>query len=76
MSNIAEELEKLKKKRKDFAFCRSAIESKLDKQAFGSDMTQQEIDELNAESERLEDEIEKLDKQIDELTKKMNPGRR
>lgn len=78
MNNFVEELEKLKKERRDLAFCRSAIESKLDKQAFGGgDLTQDEINKLNEESDRLEEEIEKIDNQISEIMKKMNNrGRR
>ena len=77
MNNFVEELENLKKQRRDLAFCRSGIESKLDKQAFGGSMNQEEIDALNEELERLEEEINEIDKKIDELMKKINnKGRR
>ena len=77
MNNVVEELEKLKKKRRDIAHCRSAIDSKLDNQAFGDDMTQEEIDNLNKSYEELGKQIEEIDNKIEELEKKIkNKGGR
>lgn len=65
-------IEELKKERKDLCYKKSAIESKLDRQAFDTDVDYKEIEELNNKSEECSSIILLIDSILDEKENQKN----
>ena len=62
-------IEELKKLRKEYCTMRTSIENRLDDQAYGDNISEEENEELVKKSDRLLEEILKIDRVYDEKSK-------
>ena len=67
MENIEQLIENLEKARKDLCFKKSAMESRLDRQAYHYGANESEVKELEERLEELEKKIDLIDKELANL---------